>query len=158
MSAQAKRAMNARSNRTTVTKVCLALVMFGLMASLATAQQYDQSAQDPQKNSRNDSRRYPATSELTRGNLSRVAASPGQIREVLVKDIGLMVELKRWVARDAADSGQVVEDSSLTDDAIFERLERDVVFRSYATLLLQRYGYLTATLNPESELGKQQEL
>jgi len=28
----------------------------------------------------------------------------------------------------------------------------------YATLLLQRFGYLTPTLNPESDLGKQQEL
>jgi len=34
------------------------------------------------------------------------------------------VELKRWVAKEATDNGQIVEDSSLTDQTIFDRLER----------------------------------
>ncbi len=96
--------------------------------------------------------------DLTQENLGRVAASAIQIRSVLVKDEGLMVELKRWVAKEATDSGQVVEDSSLTDQAIFERLEQDVAFRSVATRLLQRYGYLMPTPNPESDFAKQREL
>jgi len=45
------------------------------------------------------------------GKPRRVAASATQIRSVLVKDEGLMVELKRWVAKEATDNGQVVEDS-----------------------------------------------
>jgi protein involved in polysaccharide export with SLBB domain len=98
------------------------------------------------------------TPDLTQENLGRVAASAVQIRSVLVKDEGLMVELKRWVAKEATDNGQVVEDSSLTDQAIFERLEQDVAFRSVATRLLQRYGYLTPTPNPESDFAKQKEL
>src|SRR5215831_1689245 len=89
--------------------------------------------------------RTDGLSDLARENLSRVAASSIQIREVLVRDSGLMVELKRWVAKEASDNGQVVEDSSLTDQAIFERLDRDVAFRSVATRLLQRYGYLLPT-------------
>src|SRR5258708_25062174 len=96
--------------------------------------------------------------DLTQENLGRVAASAIQIRSVLVKDEGLMVELKRWVAKEATDNGQVVEDSSLTDQAIFERLEQDVAFRSVATRLLQRYGYLMPTANPESDFAKQKEL
>ena len=36
-----------------------------------------------------------AGSELGRENMSRVAASAGQIKAVLVKDSGLLVELKR---------------------------------------------------------------
>ena len=96
--------------------------------------------------------------DLTQENLGRVAASAIQIRSVLVKDEGLMVELKRWVAKEATDNGQVVEDSSLTDQAIFERLEQDVAFRSVATRLLQRYGYLIPTPNPESDFAKQKEL
>ncbi len=75
--------------------------------------------------------------DLTQENLGRVAASAIQIRSVLIKDEGLLVELKRWVAKEATDSGQVVEDSSLTDQAIFERLQQDIVFRSVATRLLQ---------------------
>ncbi len=96
--------------------------------------------------------------DLTQENLRRVAASATQIRSVLVKDEGLMVELKRWVAKEATDSGQIVEDSNLTDQAIFERLEQDVAFRSVATRLLQRYGYLIPTPNPDSDFAKQKEL
>jgi protein involved in polysaccharide export with SLBB domain len=69
-----------------------------------------------------------------------------------------MVELKRWVAKEATDNGQIVEDSDLTDQAILERLDRDVVFRSLATRLVQRYGYLMPTPNPESDLAKEQDL
>jgi protein involved in polysaccharide export with SLBB domain len=96
--------------------------------------------------------------DFAQENLRRVAASAIQIRAVLVKDEGLLVELKRWVAKEATDSGQVVEDSSLTDQAIFERLEQDVAFRSIATRLLQRYGYLLPTPNPDSDYAKQNEL
>ncbi|HSY99488.1 MAG TPA: SLBB domain-containing protein [Terriglobales bacterium] len=96
--------------------------------------------------------------DFAQENLRRVAASAIQIRAVLVKDEGLLVELKRWVAKEATDSGQVVEDSSLTDQAIFERLDQDVVFRSVATRLLQRYGYLMPTPNPDSDFAKENEL
>jgi len=96
--------------------------------------------------------------DFAQENLSRVAASSTQIRAVLIKDEGLLVELKRWVAKEATDSGQVVEDSSLTDQAIFERLDQDVAFRSIATRLLQRYGYLRPTPNPDSDFAKENEL
>ena len=96
--------------------------------------------------------------DLTQENLGRVAASAIQIRSVLVKDEGLMVELKRWVAKEATDNGQVVEDSNLTDQAIFERLEQEVGFRSVATRLLQRYGYLLPNTNPDSDFAKEKEL
>jgi protein involved in polysaccharide export with SLBB domain len=98
------------------------------------------------------------TSALEKENLARVAASAAQIREVLIKDPGLMVELKRWIATDASDNGQIVSDESLTDDAVFDRLTNDLAFRSVATRLVQRYGYLRPGVNPDSEMGKEQEL
>jgi polysaccharide export outer membrane protein len=97
-------------------------------------------------------------SELGRENLSRAAASATDIKSVLIKDTGLMVELKRWIAKDATSHGQIVGDSDLTDEAIFDRLEVDVQFRSVATLLVQKYGYLVPRLNPESEAAKEREL
>lgn len=97
-------------------------------------------------------------SDLARQNFERVAASASQIEVVLHKDSGLMVELKRWVAKDATDNGQLVSDSDLTDQAIYDRLERDVRFRSVATDLLQRFGYLLPQVNPESPQAKEQEL
>jgi len=62
--------------------------------------------------------------------ISPVAASAAQIKEVLLLDAGLLVELKRYVAKEATDNGQIIDDSNLTDFGIFERLERDVPFRS----------------------------
>lgn len=97
-------------------------------------------------------------SDLEKDNLSQVAASSVQIREILVKDPGLLVELKRWVAKEASDNGQVVQASNLTEQAIFDRLERDLSFRSVATRLLQRYGYLLPTPNPDSSFAKEQDL
>ncbi len=106
-----------------------------------------------------DRRQSPMpSSELGQENMSLVAASPADIKAVLTEDAGLMVELKRWVAKDATDHGQIVSESDLTNDAIFDRLQTDVRFRSIATLLLQHYGYLVPKVNPDSELGKEQEL
>ena len=104
------------------------------------------------------SRRPAEPSDLAKENLDRVAASAAQIRDVLSKDAGILVELKRLVAKEATDDGQIVEDSSLTDDAIFDRLEHDVVFRSLATRLAQRYGYLLPSVNPDSPAAKQEDL
>ncbi len=98
------------------------------------------------------------SSDLARENQSKVAASAGDIKPILLKDTGLMVELKHWVAKDASDHGQIVTDADLTDDAIFHRLENDVQFRAVTTLLLQKYGYLVPQVNPNSEMGKEQQL
>jgi polysaccharide export outer membrane protein len=103
-------------------------------------------------------RRHPDASDLARQNATRVAASPAQVREILTKDPGLLVELKHWVAKEATDQGQIVEDRNLSDQAIFERLGDDIEFRSVATRLVQRYGYLLPVVNPDSETGKQQDL
>jgi protein involved in polysaccharide export with SLBB domain len=97
-------------------------------------------------------------SDLGKDNLRRVAASSTQIQSVLARDAGILVELKTWVAKEATDNGQIVDDSMLTDQAIFDRLDHDIEFRSVATRLVQRYGYLLPAVNPESALGKQQEL
>lgn len=97
-------------------------------------------------------------SDLARQNLARVAASATEIKTVLVKDPGIMVELKRWVAKDATQHGQVLVETDLTDGAIFDRLVSDVEFRSVATQLVQRYGYLVPQLNPDSVAGKEQDM
>ena len=104
--------------------------------------------------------RYRSTesSDLVKENLERVAASAVQVKAVLIKDPGLLVELKRWVAKEAGDNGQVVEDSAVSDQGIFERLEQDLAFRSVATRLVQRYGYLLPSVNPDSDAAKEQDL
>src|SRR5579862_7639841 len=100
----------------------------------------------------------PRTADLALQNLNQVAASVGDLKAILVKDAGLMVELKRWVAKDATDHGQIVGETELSDYAIFDRLTNDVEFRSVATALVQKYGYILPKLNPESDLAKDQDL
>jgi polysaccharide export outer membrane protein len=133
----------------------LATTLF--FCSLTHAQQQAEKQRATRDQSRNTSG-VEQSPDFAQENLGRVAASAIQIRLVLVKDEGLLVELKRWVAKEATDNGQVVEDSTLTDQAIFDRLDRDVAFRSIATRLLQRYGYLIPTPNPDSDYAKENEL
>lgn len=97
-------------------------------------------------------------SELARQNMSHVAASVGQLVQIFHRDPGLMVELKAWVAKDATEHGQLISDPDLTDEAIFDRLENDTAFRALATSLVQKYGFLKPTLNPESPMAQQQQI
>lgn len=135
---------------------------FAALAALALCAALSLSAQQPQRRTDPPSdpslSRVAAPSELMKDNLDRVAASAAQIKEVLITDPGLLVELKRWIAREATDNGQIVDDESLTDTSVFDRLTADVKFRSVATRLVQRYGYLLPNVNPDSSLGKQEEL
>ena len=58
-------------------------------------------------------------SDLGRDNLSRVAASATELKSILLTEVGLMVELKRWIAKDASSHGQIVSDQDLASEAIF---------------------------------------
>lgn len=57
-------------------------------------------------------------SGIVADNLDRVAATAEQILEVLNRDAGLMVELKRAIAEDAGESGQILEESDLSESAL----------------------------------------
>jgi protein involved in polysaccharide export with SLBB domain len=144
-------------NQNRMSIVFSGVVLAFLFCAPSKAQQQAEKPRPTREQERNENG-VAQPPDLTQENLSRVAASASQIRAVLVKDEGLLVELKRWVAKEATDNGQVVEDSTLTEPAIFDRLEQDVAFRSVATRLLQRYGYLTPTPNPDSDFAKEKEL
>src|ERR1700758_1286160 len=133
------------------TFICAAV----LMLSAALSGQVLDSARSQRNPSPGDKSEL---SDLAKENLDLVAASLIQIREILVKDAGLFVELKRWIAKEASDNGQVVQEFNLSEQAIFDRLDQDIRFRSVATRLLQRYGYLLPSPNPDSSFGKEQDL
>jgi hypothetical protein len=94
-----------------------------------------------------------ADSYLVWENLLRVGASPDQIQARLRQQPGLMVEQKRWVAREAAANGRVIKDVDLTGQRAFPRLVSGTQFRSLATRLLELSGYLVPKLNPDSLAG-----
>src|SRR6266481_2514721 len=130
-----------------------------LMFCMGVRAQVDERRQEPRNAVTSNAATRPAEpSDLAKENLGRVAASADQLQAVLLKDAGILVELKRWLAKEATDNGQIVEDALLTDQAIFDRLEHDVEFRSVATRLVQHYGYLLPSVNPESDIAKEQDL
>jgi protein involved in polysaccharide export with SLBB domain len=134
---------------------CLALAAAGV--ARGQAQPLDRDSRE-NNTSATSSRKSGKPSDLANENYEHLAAAARQIQEVLLKDTGLLVELKRLAIKEATDNGQIVEDSSLTDQAIFDRLDQDIKFRSLATRLVQRYGYLLPTFNPDSELAKERDL
>src|SRR5436853_2582022 len=137
--------------RATITSIIVAL----LSCAPACAQQ----RAVPQRSGSDSPARVPARPpDIISDNLDRVAASADQILEVVNKEAGLMVELKRLLAQDAGVSGQILEESDLTDVAVAERLRSDLRARVLATRLLQRYGYLVPRLNPDSDLWAEQKL
>ena len=96
--------------------------------------------------------------DIVTENLNRVAGTAEQILDILNRNTGLMVELKRWIAHDAGESGQVLEESDLNDNALAQRLNQDLRTRVIATRLLRRYGYLLPQLNPDSDQAQEQKL
>ena len=96
--------------------------------------------------------------DIVADNLDRVAATPEQILEILNREAGLMVELKRQIAEDAGESGQILEESDLTESAVITRLHADLHTRVLATKLLRAYGYLLPKLNPDSDQAQEQRL
>jgi polysaccharide biosynthesis/export protein len=135
---------------------CLAWAFLFCVSSYA---QQEKSQGETQRPGTESSARVPGRpSDIISDNLEKAAATADQILEVVNKEIGLMVEFKRLLARDAGTSGQILEEADLTDAAIAERLRSDLRARVLATRLLQRYGYLTPRLNPDSDQGAEQKL
>src|SRR5579862_4332368 len=143
---------------TTLVILTSVLALLSQQEQVQVQVQEQEQVNDRRADSRNTAVRPKEPSDLAKENLSRVAASSAQIQSVLSRDPGILVELKTWVAKEATDNGQVVDDSLLTDLAIFDRLDRDVEFRSVATRMVQRYGYLMPAINPDSEIAKQRDL
>jgi len=102
--------------------------------------------------------RAASASDLSKENQSFVAAAEVDIENILRTNPGLMIELKHWMAREATEQGQLISESDLSDLTIRERLHEDTKFRAVATQLLQRYGYLTPKVDPESQMGHENEL
>jgi len=135
---------------------CLALAL--LSCAAAHAQQESRQGVSQQSGTETAPHVLGRPPDIISDNLDRVAASADQILEVLNKESGLMVEFKQLLAEDAGKSGQILEESDLSDAAINERLKQELRTRVLATRLLRRYGYLVAKINPDSELAAEHNL
>ena len=134
------------------------LVLALLFCSHAYSQRQSQGSAAQGSGTETPARAPLHSPDIISDNLDKAAASADQILEVVNKEAGLMVELKRLLAQEAGASGQILEEADLTDGAVAERLRWDLRARVLATRLLQRYGYLVPRLNPDSDLGAEQKL
>jgi polysaccharide export outer membrane protein len=134
------------------------LLALSLAAPAAQSQQQSEQGAPQRSGSETPARVSVRPADIISDNLDRVAASADQILEVLNRESGLMVEFKRALAEDAGNSGQVLEESDLSDTAISQRLHEELRTRVLATQLLRRYGYLVPKLNPDSELAAEHNL
>jgi polysaccharide biosynthesis/export protein len=139
-------------------QVVALLLTVTLAAPAAQSQQQSRQGAAQQSGSETPARVSVRPPDIISDNLDRVAASADQILEVLNKEPGLMVELKRLLAQDAGASGQILEESDLTDVSVAERLRSELRARVLATRLLQRYGFLVPRLNPDSDLEAERKL
>src|SRR2546429_1388231 len=90
-----------------------------IVALLFCAPAYAQQRAVPQRSGSDSPARVPARPpDIISDNLDRVAASADQILEVVNKEAGLMVGLKRLLSQDAGVSRPILEESSLTDVAV----------------------------------------
>src|SRR6202022_982704 len=89
----------------------LASFLFLTFCAPPRAQKIDRQKTPPDPSSSFPS---PGPSDLAKENLDHVAASADQLKEVLVKDVGILVERKRGEGKEAPDSAQPVEDSPRT--------------------------------------------
>lgn len=100
----------------------------------------------------------PNLPDIISDNLDRVSTTAEQILQIVDRDPGMMVELKQRFAEDAGRSGQILEETDLSDAAISDRLRQDLHTRVMATRLLQHYGYLLPKVNPDSDLAAEHNL
>ena len=140
---------------------CGSTALFVLTATLASVPAGYGQTEKTDKATREEQVKKPEPPHLpyiVSDNLDRVSATAEQILQIVDRDPGMMVELKRLFAEDAGRSGQILEETDLTDTAIGDRLRQDMHARVIATRLLQRYGYLLPKLNPDSDLAAEHSL
>jgi protein involved in polysaccharide export with SLBB domain len=86
----------------------------------------------------------PATrvDSRTREAESMVSLSAGTIIDLLRREPGLLLEVKRLLVRKAYDQGRLLDPADLTDDALFQLLREDDNIRILATEEIVKRGYV----------------
>jgi polysaccharide export outer membrane protein len=94
--------------------------------------------------------------DLSKG--PEVSLSADKLNELLRKEPGLLLQVKRVLIRKAAEQGRILYDQELTDDAVFHLVEQYAVIRAVVTDEAASRGYIQ--LRPteqESEAAAQKQ-
>jgi protein involved in polysaccharide export with SLBB domain len=74
----------------------------------------------------------------------QVALSADKIIEILSRQPGLMLQVKRVLVQKAYDQGRLLEEKDLTDDALYRLIQTDFNVRVLATKEIERRHYVAA--------------
>jgi len=108
-----------------------------------------------------DLARYHRDIETEAETIGQTSLSADRIIEILRKEPALLLEVKKLLVRKAYEQGRLLDETELTDEALFRLLNRDARIRALATQELERRGYIRdatreqvsgqpETLEPES--------
>ena len=78
-----------------------------------------------------------------------VSLSPSAITQLLQREPGLLLEVKKALVRKAYEEGRLLNPEDLTDDALFQQLHDDPVVRSLATREIEARMYVRAKPNAD---------
>jgi hypothetical protein len=87
---------------------------------------------------------YATTSEAQQEADLKVSLSAEKIIEILRKEPGLLLQVKKMLIQKAYEQGRILESSDLTDDALFRLLREDDVVRALATRQVESLFYVRA--------------
>jgi len=133
-------------SRTVVTALALVLAV-SLVSASANAQS--------QTNATN-SNTMLLKSRAERAAEESVALEPDQIIELVRKEPGLLLAVKKMLVRKAYEQGRILDPEDLTDDALFELLREDRNICVLATREIEDRQYVRAKPTKE-EIERQQE-
>lgn len=84
-----------------------------------------------------------------------VSLSAAAIQQILVREPGLLLEIKKALVRKAYEQGRLLDPADLTDNTLFALLQEDNNVRILATREIETRGYIRA--NPKSEEPRQKQ-
>jgi hypothetical protein len=134
--------------RASLTSLLLALMVAGSAAVAWGQHPQDQYVYGTQKKSQ-------AEAEAER----LVSLSPEQVIKTLTEEPALMLVVKKRLVKAAFDQGRLLEESDLTDDAVFRLIREDSLSRARATREIEDRNYLRPKpTNAELELQRKENL
>ena len=128
--------------RTPISYVFAAAILlygFGRVASSQTLEPSERTANNPAANNKDRAARLA----------DLVSLSPSAITQLLQREPGLLLEVKKALVRKAYEEGRLLNPEDLTDDALFQQLHDDPTVRSLATREIEARMYVRAKPNAD---------
>jgi hypothetical protein len=125
--------------RSIAASALFAILISGSITFAQTSEPSDRALNNPAANNKDRSSRLA----------DLVSLSPGAITQLLQREPGLLLEVKKALVRKAYEEGRLLNPEDLTDDALFQQLHDDPAVRSLATREIEARMYVRAKPNAD---------